>query len=576
MENENITTCYDCEEEINMDEDEYYETYDGNIICESCRNDNYFYCEDCEQLHHNDECYETRDGRFICDRCYSDNYFTCNDCGDVCYSEDSVYIEDRDYYVCEDCATDNYYMCADCGHYYSRDSITETDDGYYCSDCYEDNYDEEDEYIIRGYHNRDIPVEFLYTEEDLLDDLLYAKKDMEHIADNLFKMGMEIEVENANDTISNNDMAKMIRKRFPHLKLVFEGDGSLRNGFEIITQPMTMRYILEHKDDFKELCKMLSDNGFQSHNGGRCGQHIHFSRVFFSDNDDKYVGKLLNFFERYKREIYKFSRRESTNWCAWVSDNARYDTKYYKSSKILCDYAKRNTGHGVAINLEHSNTIEIRVFRGTLKYETLMANFEFVNALIHTIKEKPTRQINFDKIVNYSGNEYLPQYCMEKGIYNSEYMSDETTNIFNGLQAKKDKYEEIKKDVKGNIENIITDMIKLTKDMIVNSGDYTRDNGQELNRLFTITTSLQNIITQNIELVNSSTLRENNEKIEDNYRDYIQNENTLDYTYLLRYIRNIKDYLPINNYTEELLTKIDKIIEETQAKYSNRDMGVEI
>ena len=541
-EERNIIYCWHCQEEIDLDNDEHYEIYNGETICEDCR-DNY--------------------------------YCACQDCDDLVLNDDMTYIEDRGYYVCDNCR-ENYNYCEDCGNYYSDDTEFHEDanGNWYCDNCWEED---EEEYIIRSYHNRDLPIEYLYTEKDLEDKTIYATKDTEHISENMLKMGMEIEVENTDNNIDSNEMAHMIRNKFPHLKLVFEGDGSLRDGgFEIITQPMTMAYIREHKEDFKELCKMLSENGFTSHNNGRCGQHIHFSRNFFSDDDDKYVGKLQLFFERYKNEIYRFSRRNNTSWCAWVSDNAPYNKEYFKSSKILCDYAKRNTGHGVAINLEHSSTIEIRVMRGTLKYETMMSNFEFVNSLVHIVKEKPTRQINFDKVVNFEGNEFLPNYCTQNGIYNSEFMSDETSNIFKTLQTKKDNYEEVKKDVKKEIQEVLGEMMTLTKNLMSDIPNLENDTEETIKTLFNTTSSLQSLITNNIDFIKSSALRENNDRVEDNYMNYITNNRSYNYNEVLRYYENIRDYLPTNDYTQELKDKMNKVIKTLQEKYINNGMGVEI
>ena len=531
----NTTTCYCCEEEIDLDNEEYRELQDGNIICESC---------------------------------YESDYFTCYDCGDIVHNDDGRYIEDRDYYVCSDCA-DNYYECYECGNLYSEDCIHEYHGRYYCDECYNECCN-----IIGDYHDRDIGINFKCTEKDFEDDTIFANKNVSRIADNMLKFGMEIEVENNGGT-GNNEMARMIRDKFPHLELVFEEDGSLDSGFEIITQPMTMSYIREHKEDFKELCEMLSKHDFVSHNAGSCGQHIHFSRCFFEDNDDKYVGNLLAFFERYKNEIYKFSRRDGTRWCSWVSDNAGYDKKYYKSSKILYDYAKSNTGHGVAINLEHSETIEIRVFRGTLKYETMMSNFEFVNALVHIIKEKPIRQINFDKVINYAGNEFIQNYCMEKSIYNSEYMSDETTNIFKELQDKKDKYENIKEDVKKNIQEVVGEMVDLSKKVMANVPELNKENEENIKQLLKTSTTLQNLITNNIDFINSSQLEKDETRVEDNYRQYIRSGVSYDYNSILRYYENIRNYLPANDYTNDLITKMDKVITTLREKYAN-GMGVEI
>lgn len=537
MENEerNITTCYDCDEEIDLDNDDYYETDDGNIICSDC---------------------------------YDNHYFTCNDCGRIYNYDEERYVEDLGYSVCSNCAYDHYYSCCECGDLVSEDSTHFLNDRCYCDRCYEEG----DYGIIGGYHDRDIDIHYLYTDKDLQDETIYANKNVDKTSENMLKFGMEIEVENNGGT-SNSDMANMLRKTYPHLELVFEEDGSLDSGFEIITQPMTMSYIREHKEDFRGICQLLNDHGFISHNAGSCGQHIHFSRNFFSDNDDKYVGNLLAFFERYKNEIYKFSRRDGTRWCKWVSDNAGYDSKYYKSTKILCDYAKSNTGHGVAINLEHSNTIEIRVFRGTLKYETLMSNFEFVNALVHIVKEKPIRQINFDKVVNFEGNEYIQNYCLAKSIYNSEYMSDETTNIFKELQNKKDKYENIKEEVKNNIKEVVGEMVDLTKNVISNMPTLTEETENNVMQLLDTTRKLQELIINNTNFIKGDTLEKDETKVEDDYRRFMGRDN-FRYDDILRYYENLMAYIPRNDYTKDLTTKMEKVVITLKEKYVNG--GVEI
>lgn len=548
---EEVLTCYDCGNVIE-EGDEHYTNGDGDTICEYCYDENYFTCDRCGEVVSRDYMNCMNNGDYICDNCYdSEGCFTCDRCGE---------------------------------HFYGDGNYCEDDDNYYCDYCYDevcDEYSDSDDYddegyrgIIKSYHNRDIPITFKYTQKDLTNDLLFAKG-FEHTADNLLKMGMEIEVINKENKISNNEMAGMIREEFEELELVFEEDGSLGNGFEIITQPMSMSYIREHEDDFKRICEMLVENGFTSHDGNKCGQHIHFSKSYFNDNYDKYVGKLQLFFERYKDEIYRFSRRTSTGWCSWISDNASYNKEYFKSSKILCDYAKRNTGHGVNINLENSNTIEIRVFRGTLKFETLMSNFEFVNSLVHIIREKTTRKINFDKVINYEGNKYVQQYCLEKGIYNSEFMSDETTNIFKVLQSKKDKYELLKEEVKNNIDKALEDLCNLTKEMIANNLEYSQENRSKIYELFNTSTKLQQLITNNMDFLTCGTFDKNDEKVEDNFRHYLSS-NSLNCETLINYYKNIRDYIPTNEYTTSVITKMDNIIKNMNEKYIENSVGGDI
>lgn len=113
---------------------------------------------------------------------------------------------------------------------------------------------------------------------------------------------------------------------------------------------------------------------------------------------------------------------------------------YYKSGEVLQGLNKRINRYQV-VNLENSNTIELRVFRGTLKFETFMATLEFVNSLTEVIVNKAIRKINFDKVVTHDKRALeLKEYCDSKGIFNSAYMVDESENVKKILNKQYSKY----------------------------------------------------------------------------------------------------------------------------------------
>ena len=530
-------------------------------------NEERVFCDDCGRDITEEDRNELDRGDLVCDNCY-DSYSRCFCCNEEYDSEGSGYVDHYGNNICDNCRNNFYYYCDGCNDLYPEDDLyyDEASDNYYCRDCQEEYGS-----IIRGYHNRDIDIIYKYTEEDLEDDTIYATKETEHTPDNMLKFGMEIEVENNDYNIQNEEMARRIRNKYPELELVFEEDSSLSDGFEIITQPMTYRYIQENAHKFEDICKMLKEFGFRSHNGGHCGQHVHFSKCFLQpdEEDDKYIQKLLLFFERYKNEIYNFSRRTDTRWSAFVSDTAGYDKKYYKSGKILCDYAKTHAGHGVAINLENRNTIEIRIFRGTLKFETMMANFEFVNSLAHIIKETQTRYINFDKVVNYKDNKYIQDYCINKNIYNSEYMSDETENIFRILKIQTKRLEDIKKDVKNNIENISNELLEVLKTLFDEIPSFDKSNDCELQELFRTTRAIQDIVTNSLSLLNNDILKETDNDIENNYSNLLYANWEAKNNEILRYYTSIRNYIPATNKTSELLARMDETIELLNKKYNN-------
>lgn len=94
---------------------------DCAIIKEEDKMDTERCCDDCgEKIAEGDEFYETADGRIICESCYEDSYFTCENCGDIYPTDDAVSVNDGEMYVCLDCAdTGNYFHCVSCDEYFT-------------------------------------------------------------------------------------------------------------------------------------------------------------------------------------------------------------------------------------------------------------------------------------------------------------------------------------------------------------------------------------------------------------------------------------------------------------------------
>lgn len=408
--------CCICNEKIR--EEEVIE-HNGKYYCRNCADEKLSTCASCGSTGLNDDMYYV-DGDYYCESCYNDLFVTCEECEEVISVDDAYYYEGTPY--CDECYHNRYTTCASCDDDYPNSVVyydNDTDE-YYCEEC----YNRLTSNVIKDYHERDIALDFKKIASDNTE--LY--------------LGFELEVENGglNSEERNND-ASYIRNHFSRLGLCFECDGSLNYGFEIISQPMTMNYIYEHKEDFKAILEYLNDRGYQSHNGGRCGLHVHISKKAFGETNsdvlDKNIKKLLLFTETYKNELITFSRRQDFHYCEFISSKVKsnYDNMnkdiYYKSGEVLKDLNKRINRYQV-VNLENSNTIELRVFRGTLKFETFMATLEFVNSLVEVITNKAIRKINFDKVVTHDKRALeLKEYCDNKGICNSAYMVDESENV---------------------------------------------------------------------------------------------------------------------------------------------------
>ena len=115
-----------------------------------------------------------------------------------------------------------------------------------------------------------------------------------------------------------------------------------------------------------------------------CGLHIHISRLAFgrtAAQQEAAIARLLYFVEKHWNELLKFSRRTNRQLERWA---ARYG--YKDTPKEMMDQAKSyHYGRYTCVNLTNEDTVEIRIFRGTLKYNTLAATIQLTDHLCDVV-----------------------------------------------------------------------------------------------------------------------------------------------------------------------------------------------
>ena len=149
----------------------------------------------------------------------------------------------------------------------------------------------------------------------------------------------------------------------------FERDGSIGdNGFEIVTQPAGLDV---HREKFDLILNNLDiKRGMRSHEGGACGFHVHVGREFLTQGQ---IYRLQSFLNDVRNEalIRAVARRYSSGYCAFKPELAKFTAKN-----------KHDGGRYEALNVQNRGTVEFRIFRGSLRYESIMAALEFCNALL--------------------------------------------------------------------------------------------------------------------------------------------------------------------------------------------------
>ena len=396
--------CAFCDHEIpaNAVEGEDYVIINGRIFCMDCVEK----CPDCGRyfLKMNGYCingvYYCRDCVVICEDChgavprsraaeYEGYYFcpdcmtTCADCGeDIPYMYGYRCVDDEDNVYCESCIND-YYICERCGdHYISLDSLTydEENEAYYC-DCCLDNIRRECG-PIKSYHTFKNHEQPRFYGNSKRNEALHV--------------GFELEVDAGRERVQKdrNTLAKGIKDMFGDF-FRFENDGSLSyRGWENISQPADLEYLLSCKEDFRIMFKYLMDNGMRSHDAGSCGLHMHLDRKYFGSYEDAAVAKLLYLFEKFRDNMLRFSRRSYDQCDEWA--------KFRKDERAgdgWIKYAINRSKNGwhddryYAVNLINRDTIEIRLWRGTLNIDTFFATLKFTFRLAELCKKTKSHKL---------------------------------------------------------------------------------------------------------------------------------------------------------------------------------------
>jgi hypothetical protein len=298
-----------------------------------------YQCPECDTFGISRDFIKTVDGVKMCHYCVdAKEVWHCEGCSYLTEYEENVYYSDlRDGYYCGSCYTSTF-DCSNCG----RDR-RENDD----HDC---DYDSESSSVINHYSYKPRPKFF---------------------GDSHIHMGFELEVDHNDDNESNDeyenrdDAAEKVADILGDHAYLKE-DGSLNTGFEIVTHPHSLDEY--HKLDWSFL-KTIRNYGMRSWDTTTCGLHVHIGIKAFVNKSHE---------ARFTKFIYD-NEAQVTKLAGRASDFASFNHKGKAVEKIM------NKGRGweryAAVNVNNPHTLEVRVFRGSLRKERVLSAIEFVHAV---------------------------------------------------------------------------------------------------------------------------------------------------------------------------------------------------
>jgi hypothetical protein len=300
----------------------------------------------------NDDNEMSFDGEIMCEGCYEVNTVVCDNCGRRIW-RDNAEGDDR-LTLCQHCYDECYTNCEDCGRLINldREAIYDDENDYpYCRECYEKLTNQ----AIKSYNYKPEPIFY---------------------GDSKFYFGVELEVDKGGEDSENaREILDIGNREEEHIYC--KHDGSLYEGFEIVSHPLTLGY---HRNNmpWREIFDKAVELEYRSHNTDSCGLHFHVGRAAFGEDEvarDAAIGRVVYFVEKHWSELVKFSRRKEANLNRWA---ARYATISNTSKETYAKAKGKCMGRYVAVNLTNYETIEFRMFRGTLRYKTFIATLELV------------------------------------------------------------------------------------------------------------------------------------------------------------------------------------------------------
>jgi len=337
-------TCHSCGDPFNYDADNerHYKSRQGTwdyttrefnykdvYGCDTCTER----CLDCKKYNLDREIAGVWTLGDYCAEC-TENYRECERCDGIFITDDINYVGSGDSSFCCSCISRVANWCSMCDQYEWHDEM-----------CHPDSE------FVHNYSYKPTPQFHGSSDQKLY-------------------FGMELEVEaHTGDYTWGAETITDSWGDFVYLK----EDSSLNFGFEIVTHPATLEY---YQEQVKwEVLDQLRNAGFRSWSAGSCGIHVHIDRRAFTDRTH-----LLAF-------TYLINRNESL--CRHIAGrNSHYGmiSEGAKVDNVLTIKRRYSDARGGdrynAINLQNNHTVEVRMFKGSLKIERVRSAIQFCHASV--------------------------------------------------------------------------------------------------------------------------------------------------------------------------------------------------
>lgn len=311
----------------------------------------------------------------------------CAHCDAACGASEVVHVHTSESQwdvsgYCEHCADYVTWSCEDCGRRFAEGVESHGYDAMRCRTCQRDAEREQEAErmsIIGSYHSQARRAATYAIESE------WTRRHAGRF------LGVELEVERHESSgEALHDIARVLLDAANDAgrRLFAEHDGSLSDGFELITQPLGLD---DQRALWSRVLALPTVRELRAHDTTTCGLHVHVTRAGLSRLQ---IAKAVVFLNDARNEdfIRAIARRYGNGYC--------------KLKRVALGQAASSYDRYEMLNLTSSRTVEFRLFRGTLRVTTLLACVEFAHALLDWCKVAACGALTWQAFVTWC---YAPE-----------------------------------------------------------------------------------------------------------------------------------------------------------------------
>ncbi len=287
----------------------------------------------------------------------------CEKCGKELYYGDSILALTNGGFVCGDCSNDNDFILCECCH-----RVQAKKEKHPCICNISDVNIHQYGYKPKGLF------------KTLTEQYKYRNKERYY--------GLELELNNLNVNVAGN----MFKESINNIDCYLKSDSSIANGVEVVTVPMSKKYMLNWLDTLDDAWRYLGDCDGLKENAGL---HIHISKNSMSFENIIKLGLLTN------------TRETNTINDALTYIGRRYEDIHNPIDTSYCNKSHNSireclqSSHTACVNFSPKATIEFRCFRSTTNKDYIKDYINLVDRTLLYVDVTPIKDLSLRSYLDW-------------------------------------------------------------------------------------------------------------------------------------------------------------------------------